>query len=150
MLQELLAFLQVGEHDRRNAKLIWSIVEPAAGRITEAFYAEVLRTDINFGIRPDMIDRLQAKQLAYWSALFDSRFDAEYMRQASIVGLRHKEFGVTPQWYVAGYTKVKWAFSRRLDEVAAPAAPELRHTLEKYTAIDMGLALSSYSAELLD
>jgi hypothetical protein len=70
----------------------------------------------------------------------------------TLIGIKHHEVGLDSKWYIAGYAMMKAAFMERILE--APLPPNLKSalivTLEKYVAVDMALALSTYSSWLVD
>lgn len=147
MVKDLLRFLEIGDRDRQNAHVIWQVIAPVTPHLIDEFYRELLATRIDFGLTPDMLDRLQAKQFAYWNNLFESRFDDDYVRQAYLIGQRHREIGIPMAWYLAGYWRLKAKFNRALLVSDAPSLKALQQTLEKYAAIDVSLSLAAYAGE---
>jgi hypothetical protein len=94
-----------------------------------------------------------SKQREHWRSLFSSGFDESYQRRASMIGIRHHDVGLDPKWYIAGYALMKARFIERLllqTTVPLPLRSAMIVTLEKYVAVDMALALSSYSSWLVE
>ncbi len=98
------------------------------------------------------IERLKVKQKEHWRALFNSEFDEGYQRSVTMIGIKHQEIGLDPKWYIAGYAIMKAGFAEHI--FAAPVPARLKSalimTLDKYVAIDMALALSTYSSWIVD
>ena len=151
-MERMLRFLAIDQQSRRDAVQIWRLIEPRADGIIENFYAEVLRSELDLSLNAKTIDRLKPKQKEHWKTLFESRFDQEYFNNASLIGIRHREIGLDAKWYVAGYMKIKNCFSTEIVKAPAPLSTKARlgATLDKYIAVDMALAISSYTSLLVD
>ena len=151
-MEELIRFLAINVQSQRDAEEIWQLVEPRAPEIIERFYTEVRGSNINLPLTNQMIDHLKMRQKEHWKHLFESRFDQRYFNNASLIGIKHYEIGLDARWYIAGYMKIKSDFSREI--LSAPLSlsskTKLIVTLEKYVALDMALAISSYTSLLVD
>ena len=66
--------------------------------------------------------------------------------------MRHRDIALSPMWYVAGYMRLKLAFIEVIirSDYSIVTKGQLVKTLEKYIAIDMALALSTYDAVIVD
>lgn len=151
-MEELLRFLAIDANSRRDAEDIWQLIEHRAPEIIERFYADVRQSNINLPLTNRMIDHLKIKQKEHWKHLFESRFDQNYFSNASLIGIKHFEIGLDARWYIAGYAKIKSDFSREIlgAPLSSPSKTQLIVTLDKYVALDMALAISSYTALLVD
>lgn len=94
------------------------------------------------------IHRLKLKQTERWQALFSSMFDKQYFSGASLVGIKHREIDLDPRWYIAGYNKISRQLVKLIPDLPLSASMKsnLVATLDKYVALYMTLALSSYSS----
>ena len=151
-METLIAVLDIDSRSRRIARLMSPLVERRAADLVEAFYAGAG----GFAAEPlragHAIDHLKLSQRAHWKSLFESRFDEDYFRSASLLGIRHCEMGFDSKWHVVGYAKMK---GRLADEILRsplplPSKTQLLGILDKYLALDMAISLSSYSSVLLD
>ncbi len=152
MLKKLLQFLEIDEATRAHARLLWTTLTPQADSIIERFYERVHEARITRHINSPVIARLKVKQKAHWAALFGSNFDDAYANSVRRIGLTHRDIALDPLWHVAGYMAIKIQMA---EAVAASALTPLEktrliRTLDKYIAVDMGLALSAYNAAVLD
>jgi hypothetical protein len=152
VMEELLRFLAIDGRSRRDAEEIWPLIEHRAPEIIEGFYADVRRSNINLPLTSQMIDHLKIKQKEHWKHLFESRFDQSYFNNASLIGIKHFEIGLDARWYIAGYMKIKSEFLLEIlgAPLSSPSKTQLIVTLEKYVALDMALAISSYTSLLVD
>jgi len=152
MIEGRLDFLGIDDSSHERAAAFWHLIAPKAPAIATRFYERVRQ----FGIIADLTDAriatLRQLQLDHWRLLFTSRLDADYVKRASLVGIKHREVGVDPDWYIVAYGFLKQAFSEALDAENLPAdrRSALQRTLDQYIAIDMALALSAYTAWLID
>jgi protoglobin len=151
-METMLRFLAIDRESQHHAAQIWNLVEPRTASIIENFYAEVSRSDLGFSISETTIHHLKTKQAEHWKKLFESKFDREYFNNASLVGIKHYEIGLDVRWYIAGYTKIKTCFSMEILNARSPLSSkaQLLATLDKYIALDMALAISSYTSLLVD
>ncbi len=151
-MNELIRFLEIDARARQYAKLLWPLVEDHAGDIIEKFYIEARKSDMEPALDDETISRLKLKQIEHWQALFSSKFDKQYFSRASLVGIKHCEIDLDPKWYIAGYNKIRGQFVKLILDSPLPTSTKsnLVATLDKYVALDMALALSSYSSWLVD
>ena len=151
-MEELIRFLAIDLKDRRNAEDFWPLIEYPLGSILGNFYADIQRSSIDFVLSDQTIDHLKIKQKEHWRSLFASRFDQQYFNSASLVGIKHYELGLNPQWYIAGYAKIKSDITQIIlqSPLSPPTKFEFVKTLDKYVALDMAIAISSYTSLLVD
>jgi hypothetical protein len=121
-------------------------------RRNHRFFFDMRQSAVGLLVDESTIERLKIKQKEHWRALFNSEFDEQYQRSVTMIGIKHHEIGLDPKWYVAGYALIKARFVKKLLEAPVPLHMKsaLTETLEKYVAIDMALALSTYSAWLIE
>jgi hypothetical protein len=152
IMEELIRFLAIDVKSWRDAGEIWQLIEHRAPEIIERFYADLRRSNANLPLTDHMIDHLKIKQKEHWKYLFESRFDQSYFNNASLIGIKHFEIGLDPRWYIAGYAKIKGDFSLEIlgSPLSLPSKTQLIVTLDKYVALDMALAISSYTSLLVD
>jgi hypothetical protein len=151
-IRELTDYLGIDEDVRAQAARIWEIIAPKVDNIIEAFYVRLHGTQAGALLDAAVIGRLKLSQRQHWQELFGSRFDDAYLRSATRVGIRHRGIGLDPKWYVAGYTVIKMDLTQAIMRTPMSLTDKARliQTLDKYVAVDMGLALSSYAAAIMD
>jgi hypothetical protein len=151
-MDDLIRFLGIDARAKQYAKLVWPLIQDHADGVVENFYVEAGKSDIGHVLDAEMIGRLKLKQKEHWRALFNSEFDQQYFNRASLVGIKHREIGLDPKWYIAGYSKIKGQFVTLILDapLSTSTKSDLVATLDKYVALDMAIALSSYSSWLVD
>ncbi|MDO8981991.1 MAG: protoglobin domain-containing protein [Afipia sp.] len=151
-MDKLIRFLNIDPAATRHAAAIWSLIEHRIEHIIETFYADVRQSDAAMALSDQTIQHLKVKQKDHWRALFESRLDLQYFNSASLIGIKHAEIGLDPKWYIAGYARIKGDFARIILNAPLPllTKADLVVTLDKYVALDMALAISSYTSLLVD
>ena len=89
----------------RDAKPLLMTVLP---NILDSFYArtrEVAELASKFS-QPDRIQEAKDAQLRHWSALFDGRFDQEFVEEAQAIGALYFGAGIDSGWYLSGLSFV--------------------------------------------
>jgi hypothetical protein len=152
MIPELLRFVEIDDDTKRRGHEIWDLLAPRADAIVEDFYSKVQAFDISAHITDAAIRRLKIKQKQHWASLFGSQFDEEYANSVRRVGIKHRDIDLGPMWYVAGYMALKIAFTDAITDSPLPPIKKSRQlmALDKFVALDMALALSTYSAAVFD
>jgi hypothetical protein len=152
MISEVLRFVEIDDETRARGHEIWELVAPHAETIVASFYEKARAFDIGNHFTDATIERLKAKQMRHWASLFGSRFDQVYERSVFQVGIRHRDIALNPMWYILGYAVLKISFTEVIAEAALPPIRKgrLMKALDKYVALDMALALSTYGAVVFD
>lgn len=151
-MDRLIRFLDIDPTARLHAAAIWLLIEHRVDHIIEAFYSDVRQSDTALTLSDQTIQHLKVKQKDHWRTLFESRLDLQYFNNASLIGIKHSQIGLDPKWYIAGYARIKSDFSRAIFNSSLPLTTKasLVVTLDKYVALDMALAISSYTSLLVD
>jgi hypothetical protein len=152
MIEKLFQFLNIDAETRASASLLSDLLVPHVDEVVEEFYSKVEELDISAHIGSRTISTLKQKQKQHWIALFQSQFQDDYFAGVRRIGVRHRDIELNPMWYVAGYMRLKLAFVEVIIRSHLPAVTkgQLVKTLDKYIAIDMAFALSTYDAVILD
>jgi hypothetical protein len=152
MIEKLFQFLNIDAETRASASLLSDLLVPHVDEVVEEFYNKVEDLGISAHIDSRAISALKQKQKQHWIALFQSQFQDDYFAGVRRIGVRHRDIELNPMWYVAGYMRLKLAFVEVVIRSHLPAVTkgQLVKTLDKYIAIDMALALSTYDAVILD
>jgi len=152
MISQLLHFIEINDDTTQRGHEIWQILEPQVDGILETFYTKVKSFHVNANLTDAVIGHLIIKQTQHWNSLFNSQFDEEYANRVRRLGIRHREINLDLMWYVLGYAALKIAFIEVIIDSPLPPIKKGRlvKALEKYIALDMALALSTYGATVFD
>lgn len=151
-MEEIVRYLGIDTRTQLLAERLWHLLEEPSDEIIDSFYREIQQSAAGLLVDESTIERLKIKQKEHWRALLNGEFDEQYQRSVTMIGIKHHEIGLDPKWYVAGYALMKVRFVKKLLEAPIPLHMKsaLIETLEKYAAVDMAMALSTYSAWLIE
>jgi hypothetical protein len=149
---DLLRFLCIDEESQRYARRIWDIIEPKLDEAIDIFYAAIRNSPVGGLIPDDVLERLRPKQSEHWARLFTSNFDVVYANSVRRAGIRHRDIGLDAMWFIAAYMSLKAELTNLIVHADIPTTEKGRlvRTLDKYVAVDMGLAVSTYLAAVVD
>lgn len=149
---QLLRFLEIDEETLGDASKLWEIIEPKLPDALEVLYAKLRRSPYGTALCNQRVAELKQRQKRHWTMFFTSGFGEEYLSSARRIGIQHREAGVDVKWYVAAHTTLKIEFVNIIARTDHPALAKGRliRALDRYFAVDMGLALSTYTAGLID
>jgi hypothetical protein len=152
MIAKLLDFLDIDDETRALAARLSDLLSPRVSDVIDDFYNKVDGAHISPHVNARTVASLKVKQKRHWMALLHSRFDEDYFDSIRRIGMRHRDIDLSPMWYVAGYMRLKLAFVEIIIRSDLPAVTkgQLIKTLDKYIAIDMALAMSTYDAVIVD
>lgn len=152
MIKQLLKFLDINDDTRRHGQQLWQVLAPSINPVLDTFYRKLHLAGIEPRLSEATVSRLKVKQNAHWESLFHSQFDEQYMTGARRVGLQHRQVGVKLTSYIVAYMVLKIEFVNVIVRSDLPVLTKglLIKTLDKYVALDMALALSTYDAALLE
>lgn len=76
--------------------------------ILDLFYSSIQEWD---GVPAALKDApdiavLKGAQKKHWFRIFNGEFDEEFLQKSAKIGEVHEKFGITPQWYIAGYNLI--------------------------------------------
>lgn len=151
MIDQLLAFLEIDADTMASADILSDLLAPRLDTIIEDFYEHMRGYDINPSLTAEVIPALKDKQKQHWLSLFKSKFGPDYCSSTRRIAIRHRDIELNPLWYVAAYTHLKIAYGDVImnSDYGPVTKRKLIKTLDKYIAVDMALALSTYDAVVL-
>ena len=149
-------FVSFGEEDVRALKALQPLIRRHADAIVGRFYANIERFDDLLNLikhAGSSIERLKETQKQYLLGMFDGEYGDAYFEQRLKIGLIHNRIGLTPRWYLGGYSM----YSQHIVPLI------LRHyrwnawqreaallAVNKIISIDSQLAMDSYIHWLMD
>lgn len=102
-----LSYINLTEADCKLLRQFKPVIEKQADMIVDRFYAHITHypelTKI-IELAGSNIDRLKVTQKRYLLEIFDGNFDVAYFENQLKIGVIHKRIGLTPRWYLGGYS----------------------------------------------
>jgi hypothetical protein len=146
-LRELLQVIGIDDRTRAQGLRLAAIIDQHGEALFSKFYERISHISFAYKFRDDEVDTLKKKQFDHWKYLFTCNMDANYVRNAAIIGDVHRQKGIEPLLYIVGYSIIK---SSLMDIIASADMPpadkgRLMVALEKYISLDVGLAMVGYS-----
>ena len=150
VIAERLRFLEIDQdviEELHNAK---QFLEPELDRMLEEFYSHILDEPQVKAIFADdkVIERAREAQKKHWlQTLFDGKFKSAYFDKADRIGRTHARVGLTPNWYIGGYSKMLVQFVQHISVVAAKEGRDPSPIIEalcKAVLLDLDLVIHCY------
>jgi len=150
MIEERLRFLEIDQEvieELRNAK---QLLKPELDRMLGEFYSHLLDEPQVKRVFADeeSTKRARAAQKDHWlQTLFDGKFKSAYFDKAERIGRAHARVGLTPNWYIGGYSKMLVQFVQHISVSAAKEgldASPIIGALCKAVLLDLDLVIHCY------
>lgn len=150
MIEERLRFLEIDQdviEELRNAR---QLIEPELDRMLGEFYSHILNEPQVKRVFADdeSIERARAAQKEHWlQTLFDGKFKSAYFDRAERIGRAHARVGLTPNWYIGGYSKMLVQFVQHISAAAAKEGRDPGPIIEamcKAVLLDLDLVIHCY------
>mgnify|MGYP001821082749 FL=1 len=150
MIEDRLRFLEIDNEviaELQNAK---QFIEPELDRMLGEFYSHLL-DEPEVGqvfADDDAIERARAAQKAHWlHTLFGGEFKTAYFDKVERIGRSHARVGLTPNWYIGGYSKMLVQFVRHIADAAPKQGRDASPMIEalcKAVLLDIDLVIHCY------
>ena len=150
LLEERLRYLGIDEVVIDDLLSARDILEPKLDQMLERFYARIMDEPELKDLFPDeqsMAKARQAQKNHWLDSLLAGDFTADYCERAERIGHAHARAGVTPDWYIGGYSNM---LSQFIQQVVARAAEDdysagpIIEALCKAVFLDLDLVMHSY------
>jgi methyl-accepting chemotaxis protein len=150
MIEERLRFLEIDQEvieELRNAR---QLLEPELDRMLDEFYSHLLDEPLVKAVFADdrSVERARQAQKNHWlKTLFGGEFKSTYFDKAERIGRSHARVGLTPNWYIGGYSKMLTQFIQHISVVAAKEgrnASPIIEALCKAVLLDLDLVIQCY------
>jgi methyl-accepting chemotaxis protein len=152
MIEDRLRFLEIDNEVIAELQSAKQLIEPELDRMLGEFYTHLMNEpEVKRIFADDMaIENARTAQKAHWlQTLFGGKFKSAYFDAAERIGRSHARVGLTPNWYIGGYSKMLGQFVRHV-AVAAPEqnrdATPVIEALCKAVLLDIDLVIHCYLA----
>jgi methyl-accepting chemotaxis protein len=154
-LNERLAFVGIGEKERRTLSEMQSTIQNSIGPALDVFYDKASKHPhtASFFTSGQHIAHAKGRQEKHWASISSGRYDEQYVDAVSTVGRTHARLGLEPRWYIGGYALIlegiiKAVIAAELKgfflEKKAKAVGDQIGTVVKAALVDMDYAISVY------
>lgn len=152
---EQIHFLEISAEDLSIMARHKDIFTKEADRVVNIFYNHILRYPElkNLIDNYSTVNKLKETQKQYFISLASDKIDENYIKQRLAIGLKHREIGLYPKWYIGVYQ----IYFREICEILLRAYNNQDSTefIKAYTAfqkrlnLDIQLAIENYIADQL-
>lgn len=103
-VEQRLTFFGIDNETRATLKGLWPEIQPHLPTILTGFYQHVEAMGALAPFVKEKVDGLKAAQTKHWEVLFTDGFSPRYFEQVERIGRAHERIGLSPDWYIGGYT----------------------------------------------
>jgi len=150
MNEQRLRFMDIDHEVIENLHKASEILEPEFDRMLDAFYGRISAEPHLKDLFPDeqSMARARSAQKNHWlNSLLAGEFTSDHFDKAELIGRAHARVGLTPSWYIGGYSHMLAQFiqhiSAQASEVGLDAGPIIE-ALCKAVLMDIDLVIHSY------
>ena len=150
LIEERLRYLGIDEVVIDDLLSARDILEPELDQMLDRFYARIMDEPELKDLFPDdqsMARARQAQKTHWLESLLVGDFTGDYCERAERIGHAHARAGVTPNWYIGGYSNMLTQFVQHV--VAQTSEDDYRaspiiEALCKAVFLDLDLVMHSY------
>ncbi|MGB5512555.1 MAG: protoglobin domain-containing protein [Woeseiaceae bacterium] len=150
MNEQRLRFLDIDQAVIENLRKAREILEPEFDRMLAVFYERISDEPQLKGLFPDddSMARARSAQKNHWlNSLLAGDFTSAHFDRAELIGRAHARVGLTPNWYIGGYSKMLAQFIQHILAQASENnydASQIVEALCKAVLLDLDLVIQSY------
>jgi hypothetical protein len=150
MIEERLRFLEIDQNVIEELQNARTFLEPELDRMLEKFYAHILHEPQVRAVFADdkAIRRARDAQKNHWlQTLFGGEFKSAYFDKAERIGRSHARVGLTPNWYIGGYSNMLGQFIQHISDVAPREGRDAGPIIDaicKAVLLDLDLVIQCY------
>lgn len=150
MIEERLRFLKIDETVIEDLLTAREILEPEMDGILDSFYAHISAEPHLKALFEDdaAMARAREAQKQHWvDSLMAGEFTSDHIDRAETIGRAHARVGLTPNWYIGGYSNMLVQFikpvTKQLSEDGHDSSPVIE-ALCKAVMLDLDLVIQCY------
>ena len=150
MNEQRLRFLDIDEAVIENLHKAGQILEPEFDRMLDAFYSRISDEPELKVLFPDdeSMAKARAAQKNHWlKSLLAGEFTSDHFDRAELIGRAHARVGLTPNWYIGGYSNMLGQFVQCVLIQAAEEGHDANSLVEalcKAVLLDLDIVIHSY------
>lgn len=148
MLKQYLAFYKLDDEAIHFLQTHYGTIEVVLPTIINEFYDHLLSQSETAAILKGRdISRLKKAQLDHWKFAITSGLNDEYMKRVDRIGRAHEKIGLTPVWYVGGYSFIIEKLASHLMNTRMwrmAQAYEFIRVFQRLILLDLALAVRVY------
>lgn len=141
--------LEFGPEDEERLKRLAKVSEAYAQEVIDAFYRHLLSFDEMkaFFHDSELLNRVKAKQKAYFIRLTQGNYDLDYVEDRLKIGAVHEQIDLPVKFYLGMYNfylREVWKHIFAVDRDQPDEMMDIFFSLMKLTFLDISLAIDTY------
>jgi hypothetical protein len=150
LIDQRLRFLEIDDAVIDELSKARKILEPELDRMLDSFYAHVSEEPQLKGLFPDdeaMVRARKAQKNHWLESLLTGEFTSDHAERAEVIGRTHARVGLTPNWYIGGYSNMLTQFIKPVMEEASKEGRDASPIIEalcKAVMLDLDLVIHCY------
>lgn len=141
--------LEFGPEDEERLRRLAEVSREYADEVIEAFYRHLLSFEEMKAFFPDreLLNRVKAKQKAYFIRLTQGNYDLDYVEERLKIGAIHEQIDLPVKSYLGMYCfylREVWQHIMAVDRDRPDEMMETFFSLMKLTFLDISLAIDTY------
>ncbi|MEJ2128259.1 MAG: protoglobin domain-containing protein [Woeseiaceae bacterium] len=147
MMLDRLRFQEIDQDVIENLREAKQLLEPELDNMLDEFYEQILEEPLIRSVFSDeeSIRRARDAQKKHWlETLLGGRLDSSYFKKAERIGRAHARVGLTPDWYIGGYSKMLVRFIQHISTVTDRDTTAIIESLCKAVLLDLDLVIHCY------
>src|SRR5436305_14632976 len=152
-LDEVLAYVELGEADRARLVALHAVLEPHFPAIADRFYVAVWANPGAAAMLsgPDQIERLRRTLIDWMSTGLRGPYDAAFHDKRSRIGQRHVKIGLAQHYMFTAMSVVRDAYHAHFATLLpADQAHLASRSVDKLLDIELALMLRHYQLDSED
>lgn len=150
MIEQRLRFLEIDEDVIADLHKAKQILEPEMDGMLDAFYSRISaepQLKELFADDDSMARAKQAQKNHWLKSLLAGEFTSDHFARAEIIGRAHARVGLTPNWYIGGYSNMLAQFIQHILDQEPEEGRNTSAVIEalcKAVLLDVDLVIHSY------
>ena len=147
ILEELIAYVQLGEGDCRRLVALHGKLAPSFPKIAERFYEAVWTNPAAAAVLsgPEQVERLRVTLIDWMSTGLLGPYDRAFNEKRARIGRRHVQIGLAQQYMFTALNVVRSAYLDRIGELyESSEALWVVRSVDKLFDIELALMLRHY------
>lgn len=141
--------LEFGPEDEERLRRLATVSREYAQEVIDAFYRHLLSFEEMKAFFPDneLLNRVKAKQKAYFIRLTQGNYDLDYVEDRLKIGAVHEQIDLPVKFYLGMYNfylREVWKHIFEVDHDHPDEMMEIFFSLMKLTFLDISLAIDTY------
>jgi signal transduction histidine kinase len=147
ILDELLTYVQLDDHDRGRLVALHGKLAPSFAQVAEKFYAAVWANPGAAAVLtgPAQVERLRVTLVDWMSTGLLGPYDEAFYAKRARIGRRHVQIGLAQQYMFTSMNVVRAAYLDRIAELYPPAEALLvMRSVDKLFDVELAIMLREY------